>query len=310
MRTLEIDIAVDLGGLTSGCRPRIFAYGAAPVQVNYLGFPGTMGATFLDYIIADTFVIPPPYTTQYSEQVVYLPDCFQANDDQRIVSAPSFGRAQVELPEKAFVFCCLNATYKINPRMFDVWMRLLKQVPASVLWLLGDHTVVRDNLRREASARGVDPRRLVFATRACYGEYLSKLQLADLYLDTLPFNAGATASDVLRAGVPLLTCTGEAFAARMAGSLLRAAELPELITTSEQEYESRALDLTGRPQDLKAMRQHLRNRGDAVLFNTDRFRSYLESAYQNMWLRHERGDEPASFAVTERAENVTNYIAK
>jgi protein O-GlcNAc transferase len=298
MRSLEIDIAVDLTGYTDGFRPQIFAERCAPIQVNYLGFPGTMGAPFMDYILADDFVIPPEARHHYSERVVYLPDCFQANDSERAISGRSFARAEVLLPQEAFVFCCFNNTYKINPSMFDVWMRLLDRIPGSVLWLLGHHDAVRDNLRRKAAARGVDPARLVFAARRPYAEYLSVLRLADLFLDTLPFNAGTTASDALWAGLPLLTCTGESFASRMAGSLLRAVGLPELITHSLEEYETRASDLALHPSKLEALRRRLGdNRPAAPLFDTGRFRRHLEAAYREMWERHQRGEPPAGFAV-------------
>jgi predicted O-linked N-acetylglucosamine transferase (SPINDLY family) len=298
IRSLQIDIAVDMTGFTDGFRPQIFAQRCAPIQVNYLGFPGTMGAPFMDYILGDDFVIPPEEQVHYSERVVYLPDCFQANDSQRAIGGRTFERIEVGLPPDAFVFCCFNNTYKINPGMFDIWMRLLRRAPDSVLWLLGSREAVRENLRREAAAREVDPARLVFTPRQPYLDYLGMLPLADLYLDTLPFNAGTTASDALWAGVPLLTCAGNAFAARMAGSLLRAIRLPELITHSLEEYERQALNLALDRAGLARLRQRLRgNRTTTPLFDTDLFRRGLESAYETMWLRHERGEGPAGFRV-------------
>lgn len=298
LNDLEVDIAVDLTGYTSGFRPQIFSLGAAPIQVGYLGYPGTIGAPFMDYLIADDFVIPPEKRRFYSEAIVYLPDCFQANDETRAIGAHPVERNAEGLPPEAFVFCCFNNTHKLNPRVFDVWMRVLAQVPGSVLWLLGNEPVVKENLRREAAARGIDPGRLIFAGRIPYPDHLVRLRLADLFLDTLPFNAGTTASDTLWAGLPLLTCAGEAFAARMAGSLLRAVGLPELITSNLKAYESRALELARQPALLQSLRQRLvENRSTSPLFDTTRFIRHLESAYLEMWQRHTRGENPASFSV-------------
>jgi protein O-GlcNAc transferase len=298
LRDLEIDIAVDLSGFTGGFRPQIFLPRAAPIQINYLGFPGTMGAPFMDYILADSFLIPPHRRSDYTERVIYLPDCFQANDDRRIIGARAVERGELSIPRDAFVFCCLNNTDKVNPALFDIWMRLLDRVPGSVLWLLAGHEAVRGNLRREASNRGVDPDRLVFAARVPYPEYLARLKLADLFLDTLPFNGGTTASDALWAGLPLLTCAGEAFASRMAGSLLRAAGAPELITFDLEQYETRALSLARDPHELEDIRRRLNEtRRSGPLFDTDRFRRHLEAAYEEMWQRHRRDEEPSNFAV-------------
>jgi predicted O-linked N-acetylglucosamine transferase (SPINDLY family) len=298
MRELEIDIAVDLMGYTHKARPAIFAHRAAPVQVNYLGYPGTMGAPFIDYILADEFVIPPASRRYYSEQVVYLPGCFQANDD-RCVIGPKLTRAQAGLPEHGLVFCCINNNYKLSPPLFEIWMRLLHQVPDSVLWLLADRESTQANLRREARARGVDADRLVFAARMPYAQHLGRLGLADLFLDTLPYNAGATASDALRTGVPVLTCSGEAFAARMAGSLLKSVGLPDLITHSLDDYERKALELAREPRALHAVRARLsENLPRAALFDTSRFCRHLEAAYLAMHERSLRGEKPASFSVT------------
>ena len=295
---LEIDIAVDLTGYTESSRSQIFALGAAPIQVGYLGYPGTVGAPFLDYLIADDFVIPPDAHRFYSEAVVYLPDCFQANDDGRKIAGDPITREALGLPPEAFVFCCFNHTPKLNPRMFDVWMGLLAQLPDSVLWLLGHDPAVGPNLRREAAERGIAPDRLIFAGRMPYANHLARLQLADLFLDTSPFNAGATASDALWAGLPLLTCTGQAFAARMAGSLLRTLGLPELITTDLEAYATRAIELARQPEILKALRGRLlENRRTSPLFDTTRFVQHLESAYYEMWQRHARGDNPGAFSV-------------
>jgi protein O-GlcNAc transferase len=298
MRGLEIDIAVDLTGYTQGFRPRILALGAAPIQVGYLGYPGTMGAPIVDYLIADDFVVPADRRSHYAEAIAYLPECFQANDDRRVISERRFARSELGLPETAFVFCCLNNSHKINPRMFDIWMRILARIPHAVLWLLSHEREVRGNLRREAARRGVDPDRLVFAERLPYPEHLARVQLADLFLDTLPFNAGTTASDALWAGVPVLSCAGDAFAARMSGSLLRAVGLPELITTSIEDYEAQALRLAAEPKHLLPLRERLAvNRSSAPLFDTARFTAHLEAAYLEMSRRHERGERPSTFTV-------------
>jgi predicted O-linked N-acetylglucosamine transferase (SPINDLY family) len=298
IRALEIDIAVDLQGFTTDCRPGILAQRPSPVQVNFLGYPATMGADYVDYIIADDFVIPQPAQCHYSEKVVYLPDCFQPNDSKRRIGEQTPSRGEAGLPEAGFVFCCFNNTYKITPDMFDVWMRILRRVESSVLWLLGENDTVIVNLRREAQKRGADPGRLVFAKRVGVQDYLARYRLADLFLDTLPFNAGTTGSDALWAGVPLVTCAGEAFASRMAGSLLRAVGLSELITDSWPDYEAMAFRLATEDKLLADVKAKLaRNRVTCPLFNTDRFRRHIEAAYFAMWERYQRGEAPANFAV-------------
>lgn len=297
LRNLEIDIAVDLMGFTLGYRINIFAYRPAPVQVNYLGYPATMGAPYIDYIIADTFVIPSQNQPHYSEKVVYLPGCFQANDDRRFISKEKPSRVTYGLSEKDFVFCAFNTTYKITPAFFDIWMRLLKAVPGSVLWLLGDRNV-QHNLSQEAGNRGIESSRLIFAPRVKYEEHLARLQNADLFLDTLPFSAGATASDVLWAGVPLLTCVGQAFAARMAGSLLMAIGLPELITENFKDYEALALKLAIEPERLATIKAKLaQNRATSPLFNTILFTRRLEDAYTKMWEKSQAGELPDYISV-------------
>ena len=299
LRELEVDIAVDLMGFTADARTPILAHRGAPIQVNYLGFPATMGADYIDYIIADRFVIPEDRRTHYSEKVVYLPDSFQANDDKRKIGERIPTRQEVGLPEYGFVFCSFNNSYKINPRFFAVWMRLLRSVADSVLWLIADNVSVRDNLRAEAAKRGIDPGRLVFAPRIQYADHLARLRLADLFLDSSPFNAGTTASDALWAGVPVLTCAGEAFASRMAGSLLNAVGLPELITFCIEDYEMLAHKLAAAPALLTQIRTRLAdNRANCSLFDTSRFRRHIETAYVTMWERHQRGERPESFAVS------------
>jgi protein O-GlcNAc transferase len=250
--------------------------------VNFLGYPGGMGAPFIDYIIADEFVIRPGTVHHYDERMAYLPDCFQPNDDRRVTgTAPT--RLAAGLPEAGFVFCSFNNSYKLNPQMFDIWMRLLGQVQGSVLWLAIENRAARENLRREAGRRGIDPERLILARRLSYPEHLGRLRLADLFLDTLPFNAGTTASDALWAGVPVLTCVGEAFASRMAGSLLRAVGIPELITHSLEDYERLALELAQQPERLQGLRSRLEsNRDTCALFNTAQYCRHLEAAYAQM----------------------------
>jgi protein O-GlcNAc transferase len=298
VRELEIDIVVDLAGFTDGARPNIFAQRPAPVQVNYLGFAGTLGEDYCDYIIADRFVIPEAWHAHYAEKVVYLPDSFMVNDCERKISPHTPSRAEAGLPN-GFVFCCLNNVSKITPDLFDVWMRLLRETDGSVLWLPRSHPAVVGNLRREAEGRGVDPDRLVFAPKTRFNEdHLARLGLADLFLDTLHYNAHATAADALWAGVPVLTCAGATFASRVAGSLLGSVGLHELVTTSLAEYEALALRLAREAELLSAVRGRLaRNRSICPLFDTDRFRRHIEAAYTTMWERAERGEPPQSFSV-------------
>jgi predicted O-linked N-acetylglucosamine transferase (SPINDLY family) len=294
----EIDIAVDLTGHAADSRPGILAHRPAPIQVNFLGFPGTLGADYIDYIVADRFVIPPGDEAWYAEQVVRLPDTYQVNDGKRRIAELTSTRAEAGLPDTGFVFCCFNHNYKIMPEIFDIWMRLLDHVPGSVLWLLEDNVEAAASLRREAERRGVGPERLVFAPRRALDEHLARHRLADLFVDTLPYNAHTTASDALWAGLPVVTCMGRTFAGRVAGSLLDAVGLPDLVTHSLPDYGALALKLATTPDMLSAIRARLaRNRTTYPLFDTDRFRRHLESAYATMWERHQRGLPPAGFAV-------------
>jgi predicted O-linked N-acetylglucosamine transferase (SPINDLY family) len=294
----EIDIAVDLMGHTRAARSGILAHRPAPVQAGYLGHPGTVGADFLDYILADKFALPEKHQAFFSEKVVYLPDSYQANDRRREIAAEARTREEVGLPAEGFVFCCFNNSYKINPRMFDVWMRLLAGVPGSVLWLFEDIASVGSNLRKEARARGVDPDRLVFAPRLPAAEYRARCRLADLCLDTLPYNGHGTTGDMLWCGVPVLTCAGTTFPGRVAGGLLRAVGLPELIVRDLAEYEETALRFASDRTLLAELRGRLaRNRSSAALFDTDRFRRHIESAYTTMWEIAQHGEDPRSFAV-------------
>jgi len=287
-REMEVDIAIDLSGFTRDARPGIFAHRCAPIQVGYLGYPGTTGTDYMDYLIADRMVIPEMSQRYYSEKIAYLPHTFQVNDRKRGIASKVFSREELGLPATGFVFCCLNNGYKITPATFDSWMRVLKRVEGSVLWLLMDNRTATANLRREATSRDVDLDRLVFATRAPYADYLARMRAADLFLDSLPFNAGTTASDALWAGVPVITRQGEAFASRMAASLLKAIGLPELITDTQEAYEALAIALATHPEQLNEIRQKLaRNRVTAPLFDTPMFTRHLEDAYRQMYERYQ-----------------------
>lgn len=298
IRAAEIDIVVDLTGLTTHCRPGIFAHRPAPLQFNYLGHPGTVGADFFDYILADGHVIPPGAERFYSEQVIRLPHSYQVNDHSRVVPPETPTRVEAGLPDDAFVFACFNATYKLNPQVFDTWMRLLSKVPGSVMWLLESHPAVVRNLRAEAQERGVSGDRLVFAPKVTPEDHLARHRLADLFLDTLPYNAHTTASDALWTGLPIVTCAGQGFAARVAASLLNAVGLPELITESLEAYEALALDLATHPERLADLKARLAARiKDAPLFDTDLSRRHIEAAYTAAWERQQRGEPPAAFNV-------------
>jgi predicted O-linked N-acetylglucosamine transferase (SPINDLY family) len=297
-RDLEIDIAVDLKGFTEDARPGIFAERAAPVQVSYLGFPGTMGAGYIDYIIADEIVIPAASRALYSEKVVTLPGSYQVNDRKRSVADRAFSRDELGLPADGFVFCCFNNNYKITPPTFDAWMRILRQVEGSVLWLIEDSPVAAGNLRKEAERRGVRAERLVFAPRMALPDHLARHRNADLFLDTLPYNAHTTASDALWAGLPVLTCVGEAFASRVAASLVAAVGLPELIAKTPAEFEAVAIALAGDRARLEQVRAKLlANRPTAPLFDTPRFARHIEAAYAQMHERHLAGLPPDHIAV-------------
>lgn len=298
MRAQGIDIAIDVMGYTAGNRPGIFARRAAPVQVNYLGFAGTMGAPFMDYILADAHVIPPGDEAYFTEQVVRLPDTFFITEPDPPVDARVPGRAELGLPDDGIVFGCINNSYKITPAVFDVWMRLLRRVDRSVLWLTHTSDAVVRNLRREAAARGVAADRLVFTAVAPHPEYLARLPLADLFLDTTPYNSGATASHALWMGVPLVTCPGQTMVSRMAASQLHAVGMPELIAGDLALYEALAFALASDPAQLAATKARLvANRATAPLFDHARARRHIEAAYNRMWRRHADGEAPAAFTV-------------
>ncbi len=287
-RELGIDIAIDLKGFTQHERADMFAYRCAPIQVNYLGYPGTLGAGYIDYLIADPVLIPAQARVHYAEKIAYLPHSYQVNDAQRKIADRVFDRQELGLPDRGFVFCCFNNTYKITPQTFDSWMRLLKAVPGSVLWLFEDNALAASNLRREAQARGVESSRLIFAQRMPLPEHLARHRAADLFLDTLPYNAHTTASDALWAGLPVVTWMGESFAGRVAASLLTAIGLPELITQTQQAYEAKALELALNPDLLRAVKDKLAaNRLAAPLFDVPLFARHIEAAYSAMYERHQ-----------------------
>jgi len=298
LRAREIDIAVDLVGYGENARTNVFALRAAPVQVSFLGYPGTMGAPFIDYIVGDKVVIPRGFEHCYSEQVIRLATSYQVNDSTRRVPERTPSRVELGLPEQGFVFCSFNNTFKITPTVFEVWMRLLRNVQGSVLWLLSGNATAEANLRREAQLRGVESERLVFAPRIGAEDHLARHPAADLFVDTFPCNAHVTASDALWAGLPILTCAGRSFASRVAASLLRAMNLDELVTDSLEEYERRALEFASNRALLQRVREKIaQNRRTAPLFDTDLFRKQIESAYITMYERQRRGERPQGFTV-------------
>jgi predicted O-linked N-acetylglucosamine transferase (SPINDLY family) len=286
-RDLGIDIAIDLTGITGNNRVGVFSYRVAPIQLSYIGYLGTMGSAYYDYLIADKTIIPMESQQYYKEKIVYLPS-YQVNDSKREIADKIFTRADLNLPERGFVFCCFNNNYKITPSTFDGWMRILTAVPESVLFLYVDNKRAEANLKLEAEKRGINKTRLVFGARIGRSEYLARYRAADLFLDTLPYNAGTTASDALWAGLPVLTCMGESFASRVAASLLNAIELPELITTTQEQYETTAIELATNPTKLKDIKDKLeRNRLTTALFDTPRFTKHIEAAYTQMYERYQ-----------------------
>jgi protein O-GlcNAc transferase len=296
----QVDILIDLKGYTHHARPAITAHRPAPVQVSYLGFPATMGADFIDYVIVDPVVVPESQQAFFSERLVHLPGSYQANDRRREVASAPASRADHGLPADGLVLCSFNNSYKISPGFFDIWMRLLRSVPGSVLWLLETNALVRGNLRSEAEKRGVDGGRLIFAPVVASAEHLGRLQHADLFLDTLPCNAHTTASDALWAGLPVLTCTGDTFAGRVAASLLAAVGLPELVTASPEAYEQKALALAGDRRQLSELRATLQqNRHVSPLFDLPRLTGNIEAAYVRMWETWCAGRPPTGFSVDD-----------
>lgn len=297
-REIGIDIAVDLKGYTQDSRPGIFACRAAPIQVNYLGFPGTMGANFMDYIIADQTLIPAESQPFYSEKIVYLPNSYQVNDAKRQISSRTFTREDLGLPVAGFIFACFNNNYKITPQTFAGWMRILIQVADSVLWLFEANADAVANLRKSAASQGVDPERLIFAAHLPLSDHLARIGIADLFLDTLPYNAHTTTSDALWAGLPVLTCAGESFASRVAASLLNAIGLPEFVTTTQQAYEDMAIALASNPEQLGAIRKKLsQNRNTQPLFDSKLFARHIEKAFVTIYERYQAGMQPETICV-------------
>jgi predicted O-linked N-acetylglucosamine transferase (SPINDLY family) len=288
-----INILIDLNGYTYGSRTPILALRPAPIQVNYLGFPGTMGAPFMDYLISDRTITPPEFAHDFTEKLVLLPHCYQVNDNQQVIANTPVTRQQYNLPESAFVFCSFNNKYKIEPVVFDVWMNILKEVKNSVLWLLVGDKTTQGNLQREATIRGIDAQRLIFCGYVPKAEHLARHRLADLFIDTLYCNAHTTASDCLWAELPLITWQGETFATRVASSLLTAIGLPELITTNLDDYQKLAITLARSKDKLQAIKEKLaKNRLTYPLFDTPAFTRDLETAYQKMWNIYQEGKSP------------------
>jgi predicted O-linked N-acetylglucosamine transferase (SPINDLY family) len=294
----KIDIAVDLKGHTQDQRLGIFAYRPAPTQISYLGYPGTIGAEFIDYIVADPVVVPSNRRSAYSEEIIYLPHTYQPNDDKRVISQKVTTKADMGLPEDGFVFCCFNSNYKISPAEFDIWMRLLGKVNGSVLWLLKSNRWAEQNLQREAEKRGIQANRLVFAEKLPHDQHLGRQKHADLFIDTFNVNAHTTASDALWAGLPIVTKLGQGFAARVAGSLLTAVGLTELITENEQDYEALILELATNPVKLANVREKLAvNRLSQPLFDTQQYTKHLEDAYQQAYQNYFEGKSPQTIVV-------------
>lgn len=290
-RQMELDIAVDLGGYSGVSRPNLFALRVAPIQVSYLGYVGTMGAQFMDYLLAEAMIVPPESRCHYSEKIAYLPR-YQVNPSMRRTAGRVFTRAELGLPSAGFVFCCFNNDYKLSPEIFDSWMRILRKAEDSTLFLLAETELVKDNLRREAIRRGIDSERMVFGGRLEFADYMARYRAPDLFLDTLPFNAGTTASDALWAGLPVLTCTGEAFAGRVAASILGSLGLAELVASTPQQYEERAVELARNPQELSHIRQKLADaRCSSPVFEPRAFARDLEGTFTAMYERY-CGDLP------------------
>jgi protein O-GlcNAc transferase len=297
-RNLNINIAIDLKGYTEGQRAGIFAKRCAPIQVNFLGYPGTMSAPFYDYIIADSIIIPNNMEVFYSEKIIFLPSTYQPNDSKKAISSNNLKKQDHGLPENAFVFCCFNNTYKILPEIFDIWLNILKAVPNSVLWLIKDNNIAVSNLRMHAEINGVRSDRLIFANRLKLDEHLARHKFADLFLDTFPYNAHTTASDALWAGLPVLTCQGNSFASRVASSLLFAVNLSNFITNSLCEYQLIAINLAKNKKIIDDAKISLeKNKMKYPLFNSVSFTYALENAYIQMYSRYMNNDKPSNIYI-------------
>jgi predicted O-linked N-acetylglucosamine transferase (SPINDLY family) len=298
-RELEVDIAIDLTGLTQYSRAGIFSYRAAPIQVNWLGYPGTIGADFIDYIVADKNIIPESHQQFYTEKVVYLPDTYMVDDSKRVASSRQFTREECGLQENAFVFCCFNNDYKFNPKVLDCWSRILLAAKNSILWISENNESFRANIIIEFDKQGISSNRIIFAQRvALMADHLSRYAMADLFLDTHPYNAHTTALDSLKAGVPVLTLKGQSFASRVATSLLNAIRLPELITNTQEEYEALAIELAMNPIKLADIKLKLaKNRLTTPLFDTPLFTKNLEVAYSKMYERYQDDLQPDHITI-------------
>jgi predicted O-linked N-acetylglucosamine transferase (SPINDLY family) len=297
-RSLTIDIAVDLGGYTHQSRPNVFALRAAPSQVSYLGYLGTMGAPYMDYLVADAAIIPPGEHQHYSEKIIYLPS-YQVNDSRRRIAERTFTRRELGIPPTGFVFSCFNSNYKISRDTLALWMRILRRVEGGILFLNADNELAKRNLLNETRRLGVDSHRIVFGERLGVEDYLARFRTMDLFLDTLPYNAGTTASDALWAGLPVLTCTGATFAGRVATSVLRAIDLPELITGTPAQYEELAVALASNPSRLAQIKTKLAaNRLTRQLFNSRIFTKHLETAYTNIY-QHQQSNLPPDHIYVE-----------
>jgi predicted O-linked N-acetylglucosamine transferase (SPINDLY family) len=297
-RENRIDIAVDLKGFTKHHRLGIFAKRVAPIQVNYLGYPGTIGNSFMDYIVADKIVIPKKNQNYFSEKIIYLPNSYQVNDNTKEISGKKFERKDFNLPNNCFVFCCFNNSYKINPIIFNVWMNILKKTKNSILWLLEENFLNKKNILKEAKNLGVLEDRIIFADKIKNAEHLARHKLADLFLDTLPCNAHTTASDALWSGLPILTCLGKNFQGRVAASLLNSVGLSNLITKSLDEYERLAIQFASKEKNIIDIKNKLYNNlKSSSLFNTEIFTSNMEKAYKEIYERYKSNLKPDNIVI-------------
>ena len=300
IQNYNIDISIDINGYTRKSRPEIFQYRMSPIQINYLGYPSTMGANFMDYIIADPVTIPDENRDFYSEKIIYMPHTYQANDDKRKIAKTNSKRVDFNLPEKGFVFCCFNQIYKISPKEFNIWMRLLRNVNNSVLWLIKSNKWVEQNFSKEAKRQGIDPLRIVFAEKLSHSEHLARHKHADLFIDTFNYNAHTTASDALWAGLPIVTKQGKQFSARVTSSLLTACGLPELITKNEKEYEDLIYELATNPKKLKTISLKLsENKKNNPLFNTKQYTNNFENGLQKAYDLYFNGEHPKNIFVNK-----------
>ena len=297
----EIDIAIDLQGYTNKQRSQIFVNRAAPIQINYLGYPGTMGADFIDYIIADKNLVPEESQKFYSEKLIYMPHHYQVQNDELKAAETKPSKEELGLPKDSFVFCAINNTYKILPEVFDVWMKLLNSVERSVLWLLETNDTAKDNLLKEAKAKNITSDRIVFMKKTSHKIYLSQIKHADLFLDTFVYNAGATASNALWMGVPILTKKGQSYTSRMASSLLNSIGLPELITSNTEDYLNLAIELATNSNKLKTIKLKLKeNRLQKPLFNTEVFVRNYEEGLEKVYKNYNEGNKPKNISVGKK----------